>query len=418
MPTLTPTDPDLLATAVVTTLAVHFDPQAREASIFYWERGLPYRQEVLEAAEQTGDEVLRRRVGELKDRPSDPVLHLALHARLVELAAAGGGPALDALFARGWAAESNSRLGYQLGRRYEGTGQDIVDAGRLRTLAPGVGLAPGDTPRVRVVVPFRDQRQGLRLRNLLACLLALRDQSVPRSFYQVVVVETDHEPRRRDAIEPFADHYLFAHKPGSFNKSWAVNAGVVNAPGQAEIICVLDADALVDRDFIARNVARFHHPGTMGHLSYRDMWCLDEPATSWAIEERLWRRAPEVDGERLRAFVLRRPPGCCVWVRTSAFHRIGGMDERFEGWGGEDNDFAYRMDINSAFDHYHDPLLHMYHPSSAVLREDGELVNAHIPALSWGPSAEPIGDVHRFTRPAGTGHQRAPHDRRAGSHVS
>jgi hypothetical protein len=76
------------------------------------------------------------------------------------------------------------------------------------------------------------------------------------------------------------------------------------------------------------------------------------------------------------------------------------------------------MDIKSAFDHYHDPLLHMYHPSSAVLREDGELVNAHIPALSWGPSAEPIGDVHRFTRPAETGPQHAPHVRRADSHVS
>jgi hypothetical protein len=123
------------------------------------------------------------------------------------------------------------------------------------------------------VVPFRDRGPGLRLRNLLACLLALRDQSVPRSSYQVVVVETDDEPRLRDSIEP----------------------------------------------------------------------------------------------------------------RT---------------------------------DHYHDPLLHMYHPSSAVLREDGELVNAHIPALSWGPSAEPIGDVHRFTQPAAAGPQHAPHERRADSHVS
>jgi len=136
----------------------------------------------------------------------------------------------------------------------------------------------------------------------------------------------------------------------------------------------------------------------MGHLSYRDMWCLDETSTSWAISERLRRRRAEADADHLRAFVLRRPPGCCVWVRRTAFHRIGGMDERFEGWGGEDNDFAYRMDINSAFDSYGDALLHMNHPSSSVLREDGELINAHIPALSWRPNA-PIGDMHRFTRP-------------------
>jgi GT2 family glycosyltransferase len=131
------------------------------------------------------------------------------------------------------------------------------------------------------------------------------------------------------------------------------------------------------------------------------MWCLDEPSTRYVVDVRLRQRQAAVDPAHLRAFVLRRPPGCCVWVRTSAFHRIGGMDERFEGWGGEDNDFAYRMDINSAFDSYHDPLLHMYHPSSSVLREDGELINAHIPALSWRPDA-PIGDVNRFARRADT----------------
>ncbi|MFJ4623888.1 glycosyltransferase [Streptomyces sp. NPDC088812] len=416
MASLTPTDPDILAAAVVTTLAVHFDPQAREASIFYWERALSYREAVAEGAEQLGDETVTRLVGDLRARPADPSVHLALRTRLLQLAGDGGGSAaLDTLFERAWEAESNSRLGYHLGRHFSGTGQPTVGVERLGTLPAGDGLRPGDSPRVLVVVPFRDRGPGLRLRNLLACLTALRDQSVPRAFYQVTVVETDDAPRWRDTVAPRTDHYLFAHKPDDFNKSWAVNVGVVNTPGQAEIICILDADALVDRDFVARNVARFHSPGAMGHLSYRDMWCLDESATSWAIEERLWRRAAGLDPDRLRAFVLRRPPGCCVWVRTTAFHRIGGMDERFEGWGGEDNDFAYRMDINSAFDHYHDPLLHMYHPSSAVLREDGELVNAHIPALSWGPSSTPIGDVHRFARTSATGHR---HERREDSHVS
>ena len=71
------------------------------------------------------------------------------------------------------------------------------------------------------------------------------------------------------------------------------------------------------------------------------------------------------------------------------------MDERFEGWGGEDNDFAYRLDTYSAFDSYNDPLLHMYHEPSAALRTDGELLNADIPRLSWKPG-NVIGDIHRF----------------------
>jgi hypothetical protein len=82
-----------------------------------------------------------------------------------------------------------------------------------------------------------------------------------------------------------------------------------------------------------------------------------------------------------------------VWVRTAAFHRIGGMDERFEGWGGEDNDFAYRFDILNTLDSYNDLLLHMYHPASS--REDGELTSAAVPPLSWSPE-QPIGRLDRF----------------------
>ncbi|MFD4692129.1 MFS transporter [Streptomyces sp. NPDC058463] len=399
---LIPVDPVVLSTAVVTTLAVEFDPQAREASIFYWERSLPHRRAVVEAAERIQDTAVSGLVRALRDAPADPAVHRSLRERLAELSRAGGEPGIDDLFTHAWRAESNSRLGYHLGPGYDGSrpGGDIT-AERLSG-RPSGAVAGGGDAEILVVVPFRDRGTGRRLRNLLACLMSLRDQSAPRASYRVMVVETDETPRSRAVVTPYTDHYLFAHKTGHFNKSWAVNVGVVNAPVRPEAVCILDADVLADRDFIARNAERFRHSGTMGHLSYRDMWCLDEASTSRAITERLWEGAPEADAGHLRAFVLRRPPGCCVWVRTSAFHRIGGMDERFEGWGGEDNDFAYRMDTHSAFDHYDDPLLHMYHPSSAVLREDGELLNAHIPALTWKASSA-IGDLNRFAAPKDAG---------------
>jgi len=301
-----------------------------------------------------------------------------------------------------WQMECNSRLGFRMGSSYRPhsppVAMDLVLSLGPPRSAPPAGFAP-----VLVVIPFRDRTDTAdRFRNLLACLASLRDQSCDRHLYHVVVVETDATPRRRTLIEPRADSYLFALNPGPFNKSWAVNAAVVNVAVDHEVVCVLDADVLADRDFILRNVERFRHPGTMGHLTYRDMYYLDGPATSAAIGQRLVERRPDVDLAILRGFLLRRPPGCCVWVRTSAFHRVGGMDERFEGWGGEDNDFAYRLGINTAFDAYHDTLLHMYHPSSASLRDDGELTNAHIPALSW-PADAAIGRLDRWLQPSTTG---------------
>jgi hypothetical protein len=392
-----PSHPETLASAVVDSLVVAADPQAPESSIFYWDRGRPYFRAVVDAVRTVADADVRRLAEALLADTRSPQAYAALHRALTALAAAPPSDEVAALFALGWQAESNCRLGSHLGALYgtrpvEGWGSFE----ELCRLPPGP--PPGDPERARilVVVPFRDRTADrTRLRNLLACLISLRDQSAPRDQYRVLVVETDTHPRSQQVIEPYVDDYLWAHKDGLFNKSWAINVGVVNANCEPEVVCILDADVLADRDFVARNARRFNRAGTMGHLSYRDMWCLDAESTAYAIEQRLVHAEAQVDPEHLRAFVLRRPPGCCVWVRTSAFLRIDGMDERFEGWGGEDNDFSYRMDINSAFDSYDDPLLHMYHPSSALLRADGELINAHIPPLTW-KAETPIGDPKRF----------------------
>ena len=398
MSLLQPTDGAVYARAVVDNLVVASDPDARRSGLYYWELARPWTSALEAAVTTAADPIIRTRAGKLLADPGDPPRYAALYQTLAEY---GERPALAEMLAIAWQAECHSRIGFHLGARYTRDTAAPVTAGDLQSLPPGVPLPGGTDPEVLIVVPFRDRDTGgERLRNLLACLLALRDQSFPRVGYRVTVVESDDRPRWRDVVARYADHYLFAPKPGPFNKSWAVNVGVVHTPGDAQVLCILDADVLCDRAFIARNVARFRRPGTAGHLPYRDMFCLDASATAWAIRQRLLQGTPEVDPDGLRGFLLRRPPGCCVWVRAAAYHRIGGMDERYEGWGGEDNDFMYRLDFSAAVDSYRDWLLHMRHPPASVLQEDGELVNAHIPALSWRPDA-PIGQLDRFVA-AGT----------------
>ncbi|MGW0781251.1 glycosyltransferase [Streptomyces sp. NPDC002913] len=393
MPGLIPTDPDVLATAVADSLVVAVDADSRRSCLFYWENAQPWLRAVVDAVRGSEDEEIRTLGQSLLDSPADPQHHRAL--RSVLAARGAGDPSVVSLLESAWAAECNNRLGYHLGDKYE-NGAESVSLDALRDLSPVAPPSGRTDAEVVVVIPFRDRDTGgLRLRNLMACLLSLADQSYPRDRYQIVVVETDDKPRWREVLEPHVDHHIFAPKSSSFNKSWAVNVGVLNAPGRAEAICILDADVLADREFVARNAARFERPGTSGHLTYRNMLSLSEHATSKAIEQRLFRGEEQADPALLRGFELRRPPGCCLWVRRSAFDLISGMDERYEGWGGEDNDFAYRMDFNSAFDSYEDVLLHMAHPPASILQEDGELVNSHIPGLSWRPS-EPIGAIDRF----------------------
>jgi hypothetical protein len=385
-----------LARAVADSLVISADPVACGVSATWSEESRPWTSAVVQATTEIQDRDIQSAAQRLLGDPAEPRLHAAMIRAL--LARDRDWPPLAAAFELAWEAECNSRLGYHLGSRCVAAnpGTQPVTSDDLLLLPPGPCGHADDRAEISVVIPFRDRSSDLgRLRNLLACLLALRDQSYPRSGYRVTVVETDEVPRCREAIVSLADHYLFASDAGGFNKSWAVNAGVMHSPGPPEVICVLDCDVLADRDFIARNAARLRRQGTGGHLAYRNMCCLDPAATSLAIGERLARRQPEADPSMLRGFFLRRPPGCCIWLRTAAFHRIGGMDERYRGWGGEDYDFVHRLNMATPVDFYDDWLLHMYHRPAPMPVPYAESANASIPSLSWKPT-EPIGRLDRF----------------------
>jgi N-terminal domain of galactosyltransferase len=122
--------------------------------------------------------------------------------------------------------------------------------------------------------------------------------------------------------------------------------------------------------------------------------CLDANSAEVALAQRLLRLAPGPDRSRLRGFILRRPPGLCLWLRSSIFEAIGGMDERYEGWGGEDRDFALRISANAALDRHDDPILHLWHPSSAPV-ENGTGVNSGLAPMTW-PRDSAFGELDRF----------------------
>ncbi|MFJ9625270.1 glycosyltransferase family 2 protein [Streptomyces sp. NPDC101181] len=276
-----------------------------------------------------------------------------------------------------------------------------ADHAARRAPAAATPREPGPRPEpadVHVVIPFRDRSGGPRTRNLLACLEALADQEGGPG-HRVTVVETDSEPRGRALLEGAVDRYVFARKDGLFNKAWAVNVGVVEATGDAPYVCVLDADILVDRHFLARNTARLREGAFGAHLPFRWSLSLDGPSTLHAIGVRNGQGAADVPEAELRGLLLREPPGGCVWLRTDVFHTVGGFDERFEGWGGEDDDVVARLSAAAPLTRYDDPLLHLDHPRPAMTREDGQPFNAHIEPVSW-TREHGYGDREKFTAAA------------------
>jgi hypothetical protein len=390
MAILMPTDSHVLAKAVADSLVVGVDDGARDAALFYWQESRACVQAVVAAVSQAGEEPVRSAAEALMKRPQDPCAYSSLVTLLVDRARRAP-QSMAPIFAAAWQAETTSRLGYCVGEAYDPNGerlrlQDLVSWVRQhRRPARGSTTQRDRDPHTLVVIPFRDRSvDGFRARNLVASLLALRDQTAVEGTFAVTVVESDDAPRWADVVEPLCDHYIFARRGGDFNKSWTVNVGVVQTPFNPAVVCMLDADVLCDHAFITRNVDRFLRPGTGAHLTYGDMLCLDATASSHAIRERVFAGGGSVNRSGLRGFLVRRPPGACLWVRREVFSRVNGMDERYVGWGGEDNDFLGRVDLAAPVDRYTDELLHLYHPPSSRL-DNGRSINAHVPPLSWLP---------------------------------
>lgn len=382
--------PPLDVGAVVSSVVLTADVGLQQAAVDYWDMSSAGHTAVVSQLREVGGDDVGRAVDDVLELPADGRRVRTL-AELVARRLATGDDAWSQVAEQALSADGLGRLAAHVGVQHD---PDVtpVSAEELRRHPVAEPAAAREHAPICVVVPFRDRTTDTsRLRNLLACLHALLDQSVQRDSYRVVVVEQDDVPRWADAVRPLVDQYVHLAWAGHFNKAWAVNVGVMAGADAAELVCVLDADVLVDRDFVERNAARFRVRGAQAHLPFRDALCLDGPSSHRAVRDRVLGHDALSDPESLRGAVLRRPPGHCVWVRRGLFDRVGGFDERFVGWGGEDLDFVFRLDVVGAVDRYGDVLLHLFHERPQT-QEDGRRFYAGRRLLSWSPTG-PIGQL-------------------------
>ncbi|MFD4178033.1 condensation domain-containing protein [Streptomyces anulatus] len=374
------------------------DPAVPAATAGYWEMSRAHYAAIdggtreLLAEDPAGAQAHRALVA----RPDDPARHRELTGRLA--GALHRRPAEQArLGALVGATDREIWLDHHLGDRHT-AGTAPLGPEEVRALVrPPTGRPADGGRQVHVVIPFRDRTGGGRTRNLLACLIALRDQDHASGPVRVTVVETDAHPRWRELIEPLVDSYVFAAHDGRFNKSWTVNVGVVAEGAGSVYTCVLDADILVDRSFVRRNVRRFLDDGHTAHVCCDRSLSLDGPSTAEAIARRCGAADAEVPLDVLRGVLLREPPGGALWTRSEAYAEVGGFDERFEGWGGEDEDITRRLRRSGDFRRYGDaPLLHLDHPRPPMRDGAEQPFNGHVEMGSWD-GGDGYGDPFAYT---------------------
>lgn len=158
----------------------------------------------------------------------------------------------------------------------------------------------------------------------------------------ILVAEQDSSSAITDIPELFACNKLLLEDSQEFNKSRLVNLAAANSQG--EILLVCDADVIVEAhqlDLAWQAVQAdydFARP-------YGQLIDLDPEQTNTYLNSQIlvddYKEGESNDrshlGERLCW------AGGVFLVKKSVFFDLGGFDERFQGWGGEDNAFELQL---------------------------------------------------------------------------
>ncbi len=205
---------------------------------------------------------------------------------------------------------------------------------------------------VTVVVPYYE-RPG----RLMLTLAGLERQSYPRELFEVVVVDDGSDPPLVRPVTSLDLRVEYQEDLG-FGLARARNTGARAARG--DILVFLDCDMIPEDGWLAAH-ARWHHVAsdvvTVGfrfHVDPEGVDGSDVLGRSGTLEELFEGR--EVTRPEWIETILTRTrdltsddddlfrvlTGGNFGISRGFFETVGGFDETFTQWGGEDTDFAYR----------------------------------------------------------------------------
>ena len=206
-----------------------------------------------------------------------------------------------------------------------------------------------DVPEISFIIGHRGTA---RLSLLLATIESIAAQVGAR--VECIVVEQDSDPKIRDQIPGWV---RYIHTPPSYDmpycRSWAFNVGANLAKGR--VLVLHDNDLLVPTDYAAKIVQRTAEQYEVVNLK-RFIFYLSERQTQDYL-----RGDSEISGVAPEAVMQNAEAGGSIGITRDAYDRIGGMDESFIGWGGEDNEFWERAQTCHVWPYASLPIVHLWH---------------------------------------------------------
>jgi len=182
-------------------------------------------------------------------------------------------------------------------------------------------------PFISIIVPAYNAAETLG-----ECLAALLDQSIPRSEYEVIVVDDGSTDATQEVVKKYGVLLLTQANQGP---AAARNLGVSHAQG--EILLFTDADCAPARNWIEAMVAPFVDPEIVGVKGVYKTWQKELVACFVQLEyedkyDKMCRE-PYID------FI----DTYSAAYRKAVFQNNGGFDPAFPRASGEDIDFSWRL---------------------------------------------------------------------------
>jgi hypothetical protein len=142
---------------------------------------------------------------------------------------------------------------------------------------------------------------------------------------EIILVEQDEKPRLEITL-PSNCKKFFVYNPGLYNRCWAFNVGVKKT--EKDILVFADSDMFMSREDYFRCFGAcmdYEAVNPNGNRVINVGEANPENLTYKELENRkLWTFAAGI-----------------MLLQRQAYHRIGGWDERFEGWGVEDDAISH-----------------------------------------------------------------------------
>jgi glycosyltransferase involved in cell wall biosynthesis len=239
---------------------------------------------------------------------------------------------------------------------------------------------PDKRPEISVIVPTYNQSGLLR-----ATLRQLTRQTLAADSFEVIVADDGSRDDTADVVKEFGERLRIGYHHQDdlgFRLAGVRNAGARLANGR--ILCFLDTGAIPGPGFLREHLAG--HAGGERRVLLGYAYGYNPDAPPWSIAGMLDAMHPEDavarigDDPSFRDVRYKALEACdfdperraipwslCFTLNCSVaaehFRAVGGFDEDFTGWGGEDLEFAHRLHRHGLAFHFSRAAWVIEHPS-------------------------------------------------------